>query len=98
MKGSGKNIIVIKLRPNVFSALTPDTLQKAVVEKIDIKLSDADLRAKVVELIMAAEGAVDFLEEKGIPCIFANFEKQAELEGVESAHNIEELKQKLSKL
>ena len=40
----------------------------------------------------------DYCKEKGIPCIFANFEKQAELEGVESAHNIEELKQKLSKL
>ena len=62
LKGSGQNSIAITLRPNVFSALTPDTLQKAVVEKIDIKLSDADLRAKVVELIMAAEDAVDLTE------------------------------------
>ncbi len=62
LKGAEQNPIVITLRPNVFSALTPDTLQKAAVEKIDVKLSDADLRAKVVELIMAAEGAVDLTE------------------------------------
>ena len=40
----------------------------------------------------------DYCKEKGIPCIFANFEKQPDLEGIESAHNLEELKQKLSKL
>lgn len=62
LKGTGQNPIVITLRPNVFSALTPDKAQKAAVEKIDIKLSDTDLRAKVVELIMAAEGAVDLTE------------------------------------
>ena len=62
LKGTGQNPAVITLRPNVFSALTPDKTQKAAVEKIDIKLSDVDLRAKVIELIMAAEGAVDLAE------------------------------------
>ena len=62
LKGTGQNPIVVTLRPNVFSALTPDKTQKAAVEKIDIKLSDVDLRAKVIELIMAAEGAVDLAE------------------------------------
>ena len=40
----------------------------------------------------------DYCGEKGIPCIFANFEKQPDIEGVESAHNLEELKQKLSRI
>lgn len=38
----------------------------------------------------------DYCKEKGIPCIFANFEKQPDIEGVESAHNLKELKQRLS--
>ena len=40
----------------------------------------------------------DYCKEKGIPCIFANFEKQPDIEGIESVRNLEELKQKLSKL
>lgn len=40
----------------------------------------------------------DYCKEKGIPCIFANFEKQPDIEGVESAHNLEELKQRLSRI
>lgn len=62
LKGAGQSPIVITVRPNVFNALTPDKTQKAAVEKIDMKLSDADLRAKVIELIMAAESAVDLTE------------------------------------
>ena len=62
LKGSKSDVQVITLRPNVFSPIEPDKSKKAVVEKIDIKLSDADLRAKVVELIMAAEGAVELTE------------------------------------
>lgn len=62
LKGAGGSAQVITLRPNVFSAIAPDKSKKANVEKIDIKLSDTDLRAKVLELIMAAEGAVDLTE------------------------------------
>lgn len=40
----------------------------------------------------------DYCREKSIPCIFANLEKQPDLEGVESAHNLEELKQRISGL
>lgn len=39
----------------------------------------------------------DYCKEKRILCIFANLEKQPDLEGVESAHNLEELRQKLSR-
>ena len=62
LRGSASDIKVITLRPNVFSAIAPDKSKKANVEKIDVKLSDTDLRAKVLELIMAAEGAVDLAE------------------------------------
>ena len=40
----------------------------------------------------------DYCREKGISCIFANIEKQLGIEGVESAHNLKELKQKLSRI
>lgn len=63
LKGAGQNPIVITLRPNVFSkGERPLAPTKAAIEKIDVKLSDTDLRAKVLELIMAAEGAVDLTE------------------------------------
>ena len=63
LKGAGQNPIVITLRPNVFSkGERPLAPTKAAIEKIDVKLSDTDLRAKVLELIMAAEGAVDLAE------------------------------------
>ncbi len=63
LKGVGGSVQVVTLRPNVFSMgerLLAHT--KAAIKKIDVKLSDADLRTKVVELIMAAEGAVDLTE------------------------------------
>jgi electron transfer flavoprotein alpha subunit len=62
LKGVGGSTQVVTLRPNVFGPSATDKSQKAAVKKIDVKLSDTDLRAKVVDLIMAAEGAVDLTE------------------------------------
>ncbi|MCX6749867.1 MAG: HAD hydrolase-like protein [Candidatus Pacearchaeota archaeon] len=39
-----------------------------------------------------------YCNKNNIPCIFANFENKEEIIGVESAHNLKELKEKLSKL
>ncbi|MBI2124906.1 HAD hydrolase-like protein [Candidatus Pacearchaeota archaeon] len=40
----------------------------------------------------------DYCRENGINCIFANLEKQQDIEGVESAYNLEELNQMLSRI
>jgi electron transfer flavoprotein alpha subunit len=63
LKGVGGSAQVVTLRPNVFSrGERPLAPTKASVEKIDVKLAESDLRAKVVELIMAAEGVIDLSE------------------------------------
>jgi len=40
----------------------------------------------------------DYCNENNIPCIFANLEKDEDIIGVESAYNLKEIKQKLSKI
>ena len=40
----------------------------------------------------------DYCKEKGIPTIFVNLENEEELEGIESAHNLGELKDKIESL
>ncbi|MFQ5531575.1 MAG: HAD family hydrolase [Candidatus Nanoarchaeia archaeon] len=40
----------------------------------------------------------NFCKEKNIPCVFANLENQEDIKGVESVHNLEELKAKIESL
>ena len=53
---------IASLRPNIFAAQEPDAGKSAIVEKLDIELSEDDLKAKLKELVASAAGKIDLTE------------------------------------
>ena len=53
------------VRPGVFEKVTTDP-SKAKIEKVEVKLSDADVRTKVVETVKTAKDIIDISEAKVI--------------------------------
>lgn len=51
------------VRPGVFEKVTTDP-SKAKIEKVEVKLSDADVRTKVVETVKTAKDIIDISEAK----------------------------------
>jgi len=80
-----------------------DLIETSTPEEKDIKEIAFDRFIKKYDkpLIYIGSDKKDsfvYCNKNNIPCIFANFENKEEIIGVESAHNLKELKEKLSKL
>jgi len=50
------------VRPNVMPLAAPDTSKSAQIVNVDVKLGDADLRTKVLEIVAAAAGKIELTE------------------------------------
>ncbi|MEW6203660.1 MAG: electron transfer flavoprotein subunit alpha/FixB family protein [bacterium] len=53
---------IATVRPNVMPLGAPDASKSAEVIKVDVKLEDADIRTKVLEVVAAAAGKIELTE------------------------------------